>query len=65
MSSADQSTLPDRAAFDMQCPKQQLNVVELDEGTFGVTGCDKRATYVSACDGQPGHFGTTCKWVQN
>jgi len=45
-----------RAAFDLSCPVDRLEIVELDhtaygswEGavtTIGVRGCDQRATYV-------------------
>ena len=35
-----------QAAFDMQCPESQLSVVQLDATSFGVTGCDRRMSYV-------------------
>jgi hypothetical protein len=41
------STLMDRAAFDLACPKEQLKSQQLgDERTMGVSGCGRRATYV-------------------
>lgn len=45
----------ERASFDMECPKEQLNVVALKEMDFahgadgsqaGVTGCGQKAVYV-------------------
>jgi hypothetical protein len=63
--SADRGALRRRASFDLSCPASQLRMVDLDEKTVGVSGCGDKAVYVSACDGQPGHFTTTCKWVQN
>ena len=42
----------DRAGFDLNCPKEQLNIKHLSGvengtgATFGVRGCGKRATYV-------------------
>jgi hypothetical protein len=38
-----------RAAFDLECPRAELQAHCLDNGnceTVGVTGCGKRATYV-------------------
>lgn len=35
-----------RAEFDFQCPASELTVVKLDQGTYGATGCGKRASYV-------------------
>jgi hypothetical protein len=52
-----------RAAFDMQCPAEQLQVVSLDTQIRGVTGCGQRRTYVAVCNGQPGNAMTTCNWV--
>ena len=47
----------ERASFDLDCPKEQLNVVTLGKHTMqvGVTGCGKRAVYV----------GTNRGWVLN
>ena len=35
-----------RAAFDLKCPKENLEVVKLGEKTRGVRGCGNQATYV-------------------
>jgi len=41
-----------RASFDMDCPAEELSVVPLGDpkfggyDTLGVTGCDKKITYV-------------------
>jgi hypothetical protein len=41
------STVLDRAAFELACPKEQLRSQQLgDERTMGVSGCGKRATYL-------------------
>lgn len=49
--------LKERAAFDLQCPKEQLTTAELGSmATQGVSGCGKRATYVQAPSGQ---------WIMN
>ena len=37
----------DRAAFELQCPSDQLQVVELSDAQVGVSGCGKRAVYVN------------------
>ncbi len=48
-----QGSLPGRASFDLDCPKEQLELRLLNVAAFykyptevGVTGCGKRATYV-------------------
>ncbi len=46
--------LRERASFDLACPKESIEVTVLEVGgwtrpwTFGVTGCDKTATYMSS-----------------
>ena len=46
----------DRATFDLSCPKDQIQVQELGSKTqVGVSGCDKKATYVLTSHG----------WIQN
>ncbi|QDG54085.1 hypothetical protein FIV42_26090 [Persicimonas caeni] len=36
----------DRATFDFDCPKDQIEVIELGTLTYGAKGCNKRATYI-------------------
>ena len=38
-------SLRDRAAFDLDCNRAELDVARLSAQTFGVTGCGKRAAY--------------------
>jgi hypothetical protein len=49
-----------RAAFDLECPEKDIQVVHLQgaayAGTYGATGCKKRVSYQATCDG----FGSTC-----
>ena len=40
-----EGALRTRAAFDMQCSSDQLQVTELARFTRGVSGCGKRGTY--------------------
>ena len=46
------ANLQQLAAFDMQCPQDQMQFLPLDENSFGyrlaygVSGCGKRASYV-------------------
>jgi hypothetical protein len=35
-----------QAAFDLNCPESQLSVIQLNATSFGVTGCDRRMSYV-------------------
>jgi len=52
-----------RAAFDLNCDKEQMTIVRIDGRTHGVRGCGKRATYVKECHSFPG--GASCMWVMN
>lgn len=36
-----------RAEFDFSCPRGELSVTTIDQGTVGVRGCGKQGTYVS------------------
>jgi len=40
--------ITERAAFDLDCPADQLEIVPLPGGAHGVRGCGMRATYVFA-----------------
>lgn len=58
--------LSKRASFDLDCPSETLEYVEIDERTVGVKGCDQRATYVEMC--KPcanGYMGCECSWILN
>ena len=35
----------DLAAFELECPKDQLEIVELGAWNIGVKGCGKKATF--------------------
>jgi hypothetical protein len=37
-----------QAAFDLDCPREQLSVTKIDRASFGATGCGKRASYLGA-----------------
>jgi hypothetical protein len=55
-----------RAAFDMSCPRQQIELVRLDDRTTGVSGCGQKATYVESCGMIDGYGGKhDCTWVLN
>jgi hypothetical protein len=59
---ATQAQLKTRAAFDMQCSEEQVELVEIDSRTYGVRGCGKQATYVETC----AHANDTdCTWLLN
>ena len=62
---ASAEQLQTRAAFDLNCPAQQISVIELDGRTRGVTGCGQRATYVESCDRVDGYGKHGCTWVLN
>jgi|GEM_PF-3508738 len=54
-----------RAVFDLDCA--QVSVVQLGDRTFGVTGCGKRATYLTEgmCGASSCISGCTCTAVMN
>jgi hypothetical protein len=52
-----------RAAFDLQCPESQVRTYYIDHRTTGVTGCGKRATYITTCSDPDNAF--TCTWALN
>ena len=54
-----------RAAFDLNCTKDELSVTKLDARTRGVRGCGHKATYVESCDAPPTAFVRNCTWVMN
>jgi hypothetical protein len=39
-------SLGSRAAFDMQCPEERLEMTEFSENSYGISGCGRRASYV-------------------
>jgi hypothetical protein len=55
--------LTQRAMFDLQCPRENLRYVKIDDRSYGVIGCDKRATYIQSCQGQG--WNEECTWVLN
>lgn len=66
MAPTAQDKLSKRASFDLDCPSDSLEFVELDERTVGVKGCEQRATYVEMC--KPcanGYVGCECTWILN
>jgi hypothetical protein len=54
-----------RAVFDLDCA--QVKVLQLGHRTFGVTGCGKRATYLTqgVCGASACISGCTCTAVMN
>jgi hypothetical protein len=59
---ASREQLRTRAAFDLDCPESNVEIVPLDRSSYGVRGCGQKATYVEVCNGQPGYAGTRCTW---
>jgi hypothetical protein len=57
-------TLLNRAAYDLECPKEALSVIGLDEDTRAIEGCRQKATYVLVC-GPADSVVYRCKWLAN
>lgn len=51
------------AAFDFNCPKEQLRYTQISRESWGVSGCGQRARYVQICEGRG--FARRCQWVAN
>jgi hypothetical protein len=62
---ASDNQLRTRAAFDMRCGRDDIQIVALDSRTRGVTGCGQQETYVESCDAPPTAMVRTCTWVLN
>lgn len=62
---ATEEQLRTRAAFDLHCDENQLQLIEIDNRTMGVRGCGQQVTYVESCDGPKGGMATSCTWVLN
>ena len=41
-----EATVLDKASFELDCPAQEISVVNLGHRSYGAEGCDKRITYV-------------------
>lgn len=41
-----------RAAFDLQCPAEQVTVQQIANASFGARGCGRQGTYVITPNGQ-------------
>ena len=50
-----------RAAFDLGCAEAELQVVELGRMTYGAQCADRRASYVTQCNG----YGGRCQALLN
>jgi hypothetical protein len=55
--------LLDRASFDLQCPRTEIQITEIDQRSSGATGCDKRAVYQATCATH--RWGPNCTWTLN
>jgi hypothetical protein len=50
-----------RAAFDLACAPNMLQIYELDRRSRGVWGCGRRLAYVERCDSTHGEL--ICSWL--
>jgi hypothetical protein len=75
----NESQLRSRAAYDLRCAEDQLQLMKLDKRTRGVYGCGRQATYVWLCSGESAPAGPSmsmstsygrpsdgqCTWMMN
>jgi hypothetical protein len=64
-SEASRDQLLSRASFDLDCPRNQIRTVTIDDRTVGVRGCDQRGTYIEQCDHDRFGGPVDCTWVLN
>lgn len=55
------------APFDLDCPREQLSYTQIDDKTWGVTGCGRRAKYIEVCRPLDMDALTEdrCRWIRN
>ncbi len=53
--------LEEKASFDLRCPRERLRWKRLGNGSQGVRGCGRQATYVELCR----DFNSDCKWIKD
>jgi hypothetical protein len=56
----DDEDLRKRAAFDLHCPAEKIELSKLAFRTGGVQGCGRQATYIEVCPTL-----LPCSWVLN
>jgi hypothetical protein len=57
---ASQEQLVDRASLDLRCPRDQLQVKQVDQRTQAVRGCGHQVAYIESCDTH-----NVCTWILN
>ncbi len=53
----------ERATFDLNCPLEKLLIQELGGNSYGVRGCELRATYLVVCPANS--MASSCNVVLN
>jgi len=53
-----------RSAGDMNCPKSELSIYQLDDRSYRVEGCGQEAVYIESCE-RPNSMESECTWVLN
>jgi hypothetical protein len=63
---ASNEPLRARAASDLNCPADKIEIVTLDDSTQGVAGCGERRKYVENCGWHDGYGAKhDCRWSLN
>ena len=56
------------AAFDLNCPKEQVSIQVIEREIWGATGCGQRARYIHVCQKVPPSLalkGDQCHWQRD
>lgn len=53
--------LKSRASYDMNCPEEELVVINIDHRTKGIRGCGKKSTYLENCE-HMARIRSSCAW---
>ncbi|HSC86360.1 MAG TPA: hypothetical protein VLC09_03790 [Polyangiaceae bacterium] len=64
-SGASVDQLRARAASDLECTPERLQLQPLGDHAQRVSGCSKRLTYLEICDGPKSDPTTRCTWAQD
>ncbi len=43
------NSVQDRAAYDLGCPREQIEAVKIASNVYAAEGCDRKATYNCQC----------------
>ena len=58
----------EKAAWDLECGKEKLNIIKINDTSYGAEGCGKKASYVMdkcTSNAMGGYWASVCTAVLN